>query len=134
MIKTYIIGSGYLSNELHKRISNSIIITAKDFLKEIEFLNIVNRKINLIINSFYSSRKLNNLYSYKTLVEKSLYEIAEIFDHINPKIINKIIYTSSSSVYGSINDKIKLLDKNNRYLYSSTKLLSEMIVKNFSNK
>ena len=55
-------------------------------------------------------------------------------DKINPKNIKKILYTSSSSVYGSINNKIKILDQNNRYIYSSTKLSCEMLLKNFSNK
>ena len=55
-------------------------------------------------------------------------------DKINPKNIKKILYTSSSSVYGSINNKVKILDQNNRYIYSSTKLSCEMLLKNFSNK
>ena len=42
------------------------------------------------------------------------------------------MYTSSSSVYGSINNKIKILDQNNRYIYSSTKLSCEMLLKFFN--
>tara|TARA_Y100000591_G_scaffold111116_1_gene94647 strand:- start:20695 stop:22932 length:2238 start_codon:yes stop_codon:yes gene_type:complete len=134
MIKNYIIGSGYLSNELKKELPNSKIYTAKAFLEEIKITNESKKKINLIINSFYSSRKLNNFYSYRIFVEKSLLETAMILDKINPKIIKKILYTSSSSVYGSINDKIKVLDQNNRYIYSSIKLSCETLLKNFSNK
>ncbi len=134
MIKTYIIGSGYLSKELLNEIPNSQILDAKTFIKKIKFINNSNKKINLIINSFYSSRKLKNLYSYKVFFEKSLFEIADILDKINPKKIKKILYTSSSSVYGSINNKIKVFDINNRYIYSSTKLSCEMLLKNFSNK
>ncbi len=134
MIKTYIIGSGYLSKELFKEIPNSEILNAKTFIKITSIINQSNKKINLIINSFYSSRKLNNLYSYKIFVEKSLSEIAEILDKIDPKKIKKILYTSSSSVYGSINDNIKISDQNNRYIYSSIKLSCEMLLKNFANK
>ena len=74
MIKNYIIGSGYLSNELKKELPNSKIYTAKAFLEEIKITNESKKKINLIINSFYSSRKLNNFYSYRIFVEKSLLE------------------------------------------------------------
>ena len=134
MSKTYIIGTGYLSDELAKEIPDSKIFKARNFIKKISLINSSKEKINLIINSFYSARKLNDLYSYKIFVEKSLSEIAEILDKINPKNIKKILYTSSSSVYGSINNKIKILDQNNRYIYSSTKLSCEMLLKNFSNK
>ena len=134
MIKTYIIGTGYLSNELLKELPNSKILAAKTFIEKIKIINKSRKKFNLIINSFYSSRKLKNLYSYKVFIDKSLSEIADIFDKINPQKINKILYSSSSSVYGSINDKIKISDQNNRYIYSSLKLSGEMLVKSFSNK
>jgi len=134
MIKTYIIGTGYLSDELIKELPNSKIFSAKCFIRELPQINKSKEKFNLIINSFYSSKKLNNLYSYKVFVDKSLSEIADVFDKINAKNILKILYTSSSSVYGSINEKIKVSDQNNRYIYSSLKLSSEIMVKNFSNK
>ena len=134
MIKTYIIGTGYLSNELVKEIPDSEIVKARNFIKKISSINSQKEKINLIINSFYSARKLNDLDSYKIFIEKSLLEIAEILDKINSKNIKKILYTSSSSVYGSINNKIRILDQNNRYIYSSIKLSCEMLLKNFSNK
>ncbi len=134
MIKNYIIGSGYLSKELIKELPNSKIYTAKAFIEEIKLINKSKKKVNLIINSFFSSRNLNHLNSYKIFIEKSLSEVAIILDQINPKNIKKILYTSSSSVYGSINDKIKISDQNNRYIYSSTKLSCEMMLKNFSNK
>ena len=134
MIKTYIVGTGYLSQELTKELSNSKIFTAKHFIRELPQINKSKEKFNLILNSFYSSKKLNGLYSYKIFFEKSLLEVGEILDKINPKKIKKILYTSSSSVYGSIDNKIKILDQNNRYIYSSTKLTCEMLLKNFSNK
>ena len=55
------------------------------------------------------------------------------FRQNRPKNINKIIYTSSASIYGSINEA-KFKDDNNRYLYSSTKLLSEVLMSNFCQK
>ena len=93
MNKTFIVGTGYLSEKLKKKIVNSEIVNVNDFLKNI---NLINRglKYNLIINAFYSSRKLNNLNSYKIFVEKSLLQLSEVMDKINPNKIRKIIYSS----------------------------------------
>ena len=134
MIKTYLIGTGYLSSKIARKIKNSKIISSKNFISKINKINKSKKKFNLIINAFYSARKLNNLTSYKFFVEKSILNISEIFDVINPKLINKILYTSSSSVYGSIGGKVNNVDKNNRYIYSSLKISAENLIKNFCNK
>tara|TARA_Y100000590_G_scaffold121660_3_gene139302 strand:- start:7063 stop:9276 length:2214 start_codon:yes stop_codon:yes gene_type:complete len=127
-MKTYILGTGYLSENLKKKISNSEVFSVSDFSQ----LPINNkRKFNVIINSFYSAKKLNNLNSYKKFIDKSIFEISSLLDKINFKNINKIIYTSSSSVYGSINNNKILNDKKNRYIYSSLKLSTETLLKNY---
>ena len=131
MFKTFLIGTGYLSSKISKKIKNSEIVSSDNFIKSINKINKDKKKINLIINAFYSSRKLNNLISYKFFVQKSLLSISEIFDYINPKLINKILYTSSSSVYGSIGGKAEFSDKNNRDIYSSLKIAAENLIKNF---
>ena len=133
MIKTIILGSGNLSNELNKKIIGSKIYTAKDFLKKINSIN-NNKKINLIINSFYSAVKLKKINSYETFVNKSIFEIAKILDLLNPKIIDKIIYTSSSSVYGLKDIKINLKDNSNRNIYAAFKFSTEFLIKNFCEK
>ena len=133
MNKTYIIGSGNLSNSLKKKIINSSVLTSKEFLNNISNIN-KNKKINLIINSFYSSGKLNNLTSYEFFVKKTNYEISKILDLLNSKIIDKIIYTSSSSIYSSINKNIANIADNNRDIYSAFKISSESLIKNFCNK
>ncbi len=135
-MKTYIIGSGYLSSEIKKKFSSCYIYSASNFLNIIDEINKIslNSKVNLIINSFYSVKELNKIKSYNFFFKKSITEISSILDKINYKIINKIIYTSSSSVYGSIDNKIELDDPNNRYIYSSLKLTSETLFKNYCNK
>ena len=133
MIKTIILGSGNLSNELNKKIIGSKIYTAKNFLKKINSIN-NNNKINLIINSFYSAVKLKKINSYETFVNKSIFEIAKILDLLNPKIIDKIIYTSSSSVYGLKDIKINLKDNSNRNIYAAFKFSTEFLIKNFCEK
>ena len=133
MIKTIILGSGNLSNELRKKIVGSRIYTAKEFLRKINSIN-NNKKINLIINSFYSAVKLQKINSYETFVNKSIFEIAKILDLLNPKIIDKIIYTSSSSVYGLKDIKINLKDNSNRNIYAAFKFSTEFLIKNFCEK
>ena len=131
MIKTYILGSGYLSENLNLKIQNSEIFTIDNFINQ----KIIHKsKYNLIINSFYSSRHLNKLKNYNKFVHKSISELSILFDNLDYKKINKIIYTSSSSVYGSINENIFINDKNNRYIYSSFKLSAETLLKNYCNK
>ena len=134
MYKTYLIGTGYLSSKISKKIKNSKIYSSRKFIAEVKNINKTNQKFNLIINAFYSARKLNNLRKYKFFVEKSLLNLSEILDKTNPQLINKILYTSSSSVYGSLGGKIGAKDKNNRYIYSSLKISAENLVKNYCNK
>ena len=134
MYKTYVIGTGYFSSKILGAIKNSQIVSPKNFISNIHKIEKPKKKFNLIINAFYSVRKLDNFNSYKFFVEKSLLNISEILDVVNSKLINKIIYTSSSSVYGSINSKLNIPDRNNRYIYSSFKISAENLIKNFCNK
>jgi UDP-glucose 4-epimerase len=131
MIKTYIIGTGNLSNNLKNKIVSSEIFGAREFLNKIFLINKKKKKINLIINSFYSVNKLKNLNSYETWVEKSIFEISKIIDLLDPQFINKIIYTSSSSIYSYLNNNIKLKDDNNRDIYAAFKICSESLIKNY---
>jgi UDP-glucose 4-epimerase len=133
MIDTFIVGTGNLSNTLKKKIDKSNVCTAKKFLKDINLIN-QKKKINLIINSFYSSARLKKIDSYSFFTNKSIFQIAKILDLLNPKVINKIIYTSSSSVYGSLNKKTNLKDDNNRNIYAAFKFSAELLIKNFCEK
>ena len=69
-INTYIIGTGFLSDNLNKKIINSKIYSAQDFTKKINLINKKKRKINLIINSFYSTKRLSYFKSYETFAKK----------------------------------------------------------------
>ena len=63
MYKTYIFGTGYLSSKIKKKLKNSEIVSSNKFITKINQINKNNKKINMIINAFYSARKLNNLIS-----------------------------------------------------------------------
>ncbi len=133
MNKTYIIGTGFLSNNLKKTIHGSKILSADEFIQNVDLIN-QKKKINLIINSFFATNKLTNFSSYEKFANKSIFELSKILDLLNSKIINKIIYTSSSSVYGSINKNINITDDNNRNIYAGFKISAEFLIKNYCNK
>lgn len=133
-VNTLIIGTGFLSKNLKKKISNSKNYPAKITLKKINLINKNKKKINLIINSFYSSKKLINIKSYEIFVKKTVFEIAKILDKLAPSKINKIIYTSSSSVYGDLINRTNFTDDFNRNIYASFKNASESLIKNYSKK
>ena len=132
-INTCIIGTGFLSDHLKKKIINSKIYSTQEFIENINLIN-KKKKINIIINSFFSTKKLSNFNSYQMFTKKSVFDMSKILDLLDPNIINKIIYTSSSSVYGSINNNIKLVDDNNRNIYAGFKIASEFLFKNYCNK
>ena len=131
-MKTIILGKrSFLSRRLSKKINSSFVFNYEEF-KNFTFNN--KEKFNLIINSFYPSSKIDKITSYKDFYNQSIGSISEILDQIEPKKINKVIYTSSASIYGSINEKHYENDNNNRSLYSSAKLLNEILLNNFCKK
>ena len=134
-MKTIILGkNSYLSNNLKELIVNSKVYSLGD-----DSMNNVNlSNCNIVINSFYSSLKLETIDSYQDFIKRSLYDLSIFLDQIKGKKIRKIIYTSSSSTYNLINDNDlnneNFNDERNRKIYSSTKLNAENLIKNFCTK
>lgn len=102
----------------------------------IKFINSSKNKINLILNNFYPSAYITLVdnKNYAKFYEQSIIFNAKIFSKINPKKINKIIYSSSSAVYNSIRKDYQYIDTNNKSLYSSTKIAAENLIYNFCSK
>ena len=132
-MKTVILGSGYLSLNLKKKFFNSEIISENNFFR-IKNINKNNKKFNLIVNSFYKSSELSKINNYELFFQKSLIVVSKFLDHVNPKLINRVIYTSSAAVYNSVNDNSVNRDTFNNKLYSSTKIAAESLLNNFSTK
>ena len=131
-MKTIILGKrSYLSKKLGLNIPSSTLYNVNEFK---EFCISNKKQFNLIINIFYPSSQLSKIKNYHNFFDLSINNLSSVLDKINHKYINKIIYTSSSSVYGSINDHNYSNDINNRQLYSSTKLLNEIILNNYCQK
>ena len=138
MIKNIIIGKeSFVTKALLKFLKNPIVISANNLdekiIKKIQKFN----KINIIFNNFYPSKLLNELKpnNYNDFTKLSLEKLLEILANIPTKKINKVIYTSSSSIY-RLTENIESYKKDplNRELYSSFKLAAEKIIQNYCNK
>jgi len=132
-MKTIILGKrSYLSNELSRTIKASLLFNIEKFTN-IYKKKFFNKKINIIINSFYPSSKLNNINTFAEFAEKSILDLSRLLDCLNKKKINKIIFTSSSAVYGiEVNNNLNEISS--RALYATYKLASEELIKNFYSK
>ena len=125
-----------ISHALKKKIPNIIVLSSnskKDMLK----LASLKKKVNIIFNNFYPSSKINTISSkdYNNFNQLTLKSIIEIISLIKTSNINKIIYTSSSSVY-ILPNNINFLEKDkfNRILQGSFKIAAEALISNFALK
>ena len=137
MIKNIIFGKrSRLTSSLIKIIKNYEVISASEINHKKDILN-DNFKKNYVFNNFYPSHELNyiNPSHYEKFVNLSINQLIEILSNLKITTINKIIYTSSSSVnnIGS-NLSNSAHDRFNRKLYASFKYASEKITENFCRK
>jgi len=132
---TIIIGkNSNLSKELSKSIENVILVSSLNIIDELNSISIPKeKKINIIFNNFQTATKLNNIENPIEYIERSIMVTAKVLDYIkhNSLDINKIIYTSSSSVYGNNilcyeQDELKPLN-----LHASLKISNEKIIEKF---
>jgi len=129
-----VIGRGSnLSKELEKNLENVVLISSLNATKELETLNIEDKSLNIIFNNFQVSTKLNELSNPKEYIERSIMTTAKVLGFIKSKNlnVNRIVYTSSSSVYGNSefcreSDPLQPLS-----LHSSLKISNERLVTNF---
>ena len=130
---TLIIGkASNLSVHLNEILNTSVLISSRDIGKNIDVLSVYKEKrINIIFNNFQSSIYLNNLENTSEYIENSILITAQVLDYFKESDIDKIIYTSSSSVYGnnilcSETDEVKPLN-----LHSSLKIANEKLIEKF---
>jgi len=132
MVNIVIGKSSNLSKELKKKLDNTLLISSLNAQEELEKLEL-NGSINIIFNNFQVSTKLNDLSSPKEYIERSIMTTANVLEFLKRRDlnINKIIYTSSSSVYGNSvfckeSDPLQPLS-----LHSSLKISNERLVTSF---
>jgi nucleoside-diphosphate-sugar epimerase len=102
---TVIIGErSNLSYGLAKKINNCVVFSSSSLLQSLEPLSsLKNNEINLIFNNFQPSNQFNVLTNPSTYIQLSISLTVEVLEYLieNEIKINKIIYSSSCSVYGN---------------------------------
>ena len=122
MIKNIIIGKkSNLSNHLKKEIRNCEVFSIREIARNFSKFNKKIDKLqsyNLILNSFFPSYLFKNLKNKKEYKKISIEINKKILKKINQKKINKIILSSSASVYYF--NKASTI-KNEKLFYSKAK-------------
>jgi UDP-glucose 4-epimerase len=127
---TLIIGKqSNLSEYLYKSMSNAVLLSSRELMLNIDILNVYkDKEINIIFNNFQSATLLNDSSNFSGYIEQSIGVTASILDYIKNWKINKVIYTSSSSIYG----KNEYCNENDRVhpisLQASLKVSNELLI------
>lgn len=130
LIKNIIIGKrSNLSKNLFLTLDNAVLISSEHIEKEIDSLKLCNfSQINIIFNQFQPAKCLLDISDPVGYIEKSIGSTARVLRHIDQLGIdvNKILYTSSCSVYSH---KENILS-----LHSVLKLANEKLLELYAKK
>jgi len=133
MLLTIIIGkNSNLSNSLYMKLSNCTLLSSRDIIESIDVLSeFKNKNINIIFNNFQPATELNNIQGSSKYIKNSILSTSVVLDYFRGTKINKIIYTSSSSVYGNNilckeDDDLKPLN-----LHASLKVANEKLIEKY---
>lgn len=122
-----------LSEQLYCKLENAHLVSSRelDSLDNIAFEKY--EKVNIIFNQFQPSTKLYLLDSPIEYIDKSIKSTAEVLEHIkaNKIKVTKIIYTSSSSVYGNNTACSEDDDVHPMSLHASLKVANEKLIEKF---
>jgi len=122
-----------LSKKIFQKLDNVVLISSSDVLENIDLFDTYkNFGIVLIFNNFQPSYELNNTENPLTYISHSVLLTSMVLSKIkNNFTVDKIIYTSSSSVYGNNN----FCDENDVLmplsLHASLKISNEKLVENY---
>ncbi len=123
-----------LSNHLLDSLDEAITISSLQALDDISQLDWSKlEKFNLILNQFQPSTRLNDLSSPIEYINNAISITASILEYIKDKKskFNKIIYTSSSSVYGNNKSCDEIDVPQPLSLHATLKLANEKLVSQF---
>lgn len=121
-----------LTNYLKKNNKKCKIFSLND-LEDLKKLD-KNKSYNIVINSFYPSSKLKENFSYSDFINYSVNNLITFLDILKNFKVKKIIYSSSSSVYNSLNSEIFIEKNFNRKIYATAKIIVENILTDFCSK
>ena len=124
-----------LSNTLLEKVDDIVLVSSRDIINDIDILKIYKgNKKNIIFNNFHPANQLSGVDNYLNYVQNSITVTAMVLEYFRDSEINKIVYSSSSSVYGDSSEKCKESDfVNPLNFYSSVKLANEMLVREYCN-
>lgn len=131
MINLIIGKNSNLSRKLSEKLDNVIAISAKDILEGMAILDpFIGTQINIIFNNFQTATKLGDVSAPERYIAYSLGATSKVLQYAKEYglKINKIIYTSSSSVYGNNilckeSDELKPLS-----LHAALKVANEKLI------
>lgn len=121
-----------LSRSLKNKNQNFIILSSREILLNTSLLNnYKNKKIRLIFNNFQPSIELGNISSYSEYIQRAILSTSMVLDYFDSSEIVKIIYTSSSSVYGNNMlcneaDDVKVMN-----FHASLKIANEKMIESY---
>jgi len=134
VLQTIIIGkNSNLSEYICKKVINCFLVSAREILINANVLaKFKIKNINIIFNNFQPATQLNNLDNCTEYINSSILVTSMVLDYFKDTNINKIIYTSSSSVYGNNmlckeSDELKPMN-----LHASLKVANEKLIEKYS--
>lgn len=104
MINLIIGKSSNLSQKLSETLENTFCISSQEIIENVAVLdNFMGHPLNLIFNNFQTAKKLGDVSHPQSYIEYAIYTTSKVLEYIkkNNVQVNKIVYTSSSSVYGN---------------------------------
>lgn len=130
---TLIIGkNSNLSQHLAQKIPNCVLISSREISSDVTVLSsFKDTKISIIFNNFQTASRLNDTDNLEAYVENSIVVTAKVLDYFKNTAVDKMIYTSSSSVYGNNilcneTDEVKPLN-----LHASLKVSNEKMIEKY---
>jgi len=131
---TLVIGKrSNLSKKLSEKLDDIILISSKNvFIDNNLFYKYNDYDVTIILNIFQPATKLNDISDPAKYIRNSILGTAKILSQINGSMrLNKIIYTSSASVYGNNNFCSEDDDLVPLSFQASLKLANEKMIEKF---
>jgi len=135
-IKTLIIGKqSNLSQALLKKNNAFVLLSAREIIENMDILlPFRDSSVRLIFNNFQQSVELGNVAHYEGYIQNAILSTAKVLDWFVPQQIDKIIYTSSSAVYGSNRfckeeDPLQVLS-----FHASMKIANEKLIEEYAKR
>ena len=126
-----------LSEQLHSAIADATLISSGEMLNGNDCLSrYKGMNIKIIFNSFYPAFKLNDFTEPADYINHSIVVVGNLLQQIklHSLSVEKIIYTSSASVYGTNNYCTESDNLMPLSLYASLKISSEKLIEGFCNE